>query len=490
MEVITRSPIINFLAMMLTVDSIPVDLQQDTLSCLTALVEGNRLLSQKLASNKSVMDRLMDIKDSKTSAAVLACGILHNMYMSLEWFDHNTPNKGASDAGLVPILTDILEHTQLSNETNGTSHSMPPDELLVLALDILATIAADLQEALEHASRNEKDFEGFADDDNDDKMEEADDLLDVEEGADEDHEMGAEDMQVDLQMVLDNEASGEGMPTDDSTLQRLVKGAAPHVLSLASRKKADVDEAIQSHALSGLNNIAWTISSIDFAASSGNDSLENFWSSFAQRVWTETVSPILASNKADIELASSTTSLAWALARSVKGAIKLREDEHRKFMALYQASKSLKDMVASPVQNGSPSSATEEPDAFQSLGVKSIGVLSQLALDPAPTSLNREIGVFLITILQNPDTPPADAVEALNQIFDVYADESFACDEAVFWADGFYKHLQEILPKMRKMAKGIDKRKLPELRARVDEVIMNLGGFLKYKKGERQGKDL
>jgi len=76
----------------------------------------------------------------------------------------------------------------------------------------------------------------------------------------------------------------------------------------------------------------------------------------------------------------------------------------------------------------------------------------------------------------------------LNQIFDIYADKSFACDE-VFWADGFYGHLEEILPKMSKVTKKIDKRKFGELRSRADEAVLNLGRFMRYKKKEKLQSD-
>lgn len=200
----------------------------------------------------------------------------------------------------------------------------------------------------------------------------------------------------------------------------------------------------------------------------------------AQTIWSATVSPVLASDTADIELASTITSLAWALSRSVHGVIKLKPEEPRKFMALYQASKNMEE----------PQVNTKDSDVFQGLGVKCIGVLGSLAVDPAPVELNREIGVFLVTTLAAlPETPAADTVEALNQIFDIYSDKSYAFDEPVFWGNGFYKHLEDILPKARKMAKSIDKRKFEELRARADEAVLNFGRFLKYKKTEKENVD-
>ena len=200
----------------------------------------------------------------------------------------------------------------------------------------------------------------------------------------------------------------------------------------------------------------------------------------AQEIWNKAVSPVLASNTADIALASSVTSLAWALARGVQGQITLQPEEQRKFMALYQASKSL------PIPQSPQSRVGKATDAFQGLGVKCIGVLGRLALTPAPIELNREIGVFLLTALNTiPEMPVADVVEALKQLFDIYADKEYACD-ATFVADGFLKHLEKILPKTRTAAKSVDKRKDTELRARADEAVLNLDRFIQYKKTERR----
>ena len=125
-------------------------------------------------------------------------------------------------------------------------------------------------------------------------------------------------------------------------------------------------------------------------------------------------------------------------------------------------------------------------DAFQGLGVKCIGVLGRLALNPAPLALNREIGVFLLTILSAlPETPVADMVQALDEIFDIYADKSYECDQ-IFWNNNFWKHLDELKVKVSKATKTIDKRKNTELRSRADEVVLNLQRFLSYKKKEQK----
>ncbi|PBP20651.1 ARM-like repeat-containing protein [Diplocarpon rosae] len=485
-EAITKlATVTNFLFGLLTFADTPSQIQNEVLSCLTALTEDNKLLDQQIVDKEDWLKGLIRIKDAENINSVAACGVLHNVFVTMQWFDHNTPVEGVSDSMLIPTLVNYMEHAQpQSNGTNVHTNSSSPDQVLQLALDITASIATSLQEALEHGSRNEKEFTGFDESVNDDvdEMNLVDDDAEVKDD-DISDEMNQDEIDAEMQMVLgdgsDDEDDSSG---DEITLDRLVRLAAPKLLTLAHPKK-DSNDPIQEHALSALNNVAWTISSIDFSTGHLN-SLQKFWASLSQKTWDEVISPVLASNTADIKLASSITSLAWAVSRSVKGAVAIKPEEQRKFMALYQASKGLDG-----AKNGQQK-AEDESDAFQSLGVKCIGVLGSIALDPAPVELNREIGIFLLSILSAlPDVPAADTVEALNQIFDIYSDKVYSFDEPVFWGDNFSKHLEDIQPKAKKLAKSIDKRKFGELRSRADEAVLNLGRFLIYKRKERANKD-
>lgn len=494
-EVLSKiSTIRNFLFGLLDFEATPDEVVHEVLSCLTSLTEDNKQLDKQIVDNRDWMKSLIRIKDSNGINAVAACGVLHNVFVAMSWYDHNTPMDGASDAGLIPTLVQYMQPSPQSNGTNGRIGNMTPDEVLQLALEITASIATSLQEALEHGNRyeNEKEFEGFGNDPEAKDVVKDEDVMDAdqediveakeEEEGNED-EMTQEEIDADMELVL---ADGPDVEDEDtliegSTLDRLVRIAAPKLLSLSRSTSGTSD--FQSHALAALNNIAWTVSTIDFSTGT-LESLHTFWASLCQQIWNEIISPVLASNTADIELASSITSLAWAVARSAKGKIQINADESSKFMALYQASKSL---PSNDTQTNRAKKADGDSDEFQGLGVKCIGVLGSLALEPAPIELNRQIGIFLLTVLSAmPEVPPADTVEALNQLFDIYADRSYSFDEPVFWGDNFYKHLEDIQPNAKKLTKSIDKRTHTELRARADEAMLNLGRFLVYKRKEKK----
>ncbi|KAG4030732.1 hypothetical protein MFRU_011g01880 [Monilinia fructicola] len=485
------STIINFLFGLLSLDTTPLEVNNEVLSCLAALTEDNKTLVEFITEQKDWFKLLMQLKNSGGFKGVATCGVLHNIFTAMNWADDNTPMDGASDAILLPTLIESMQQAQQTNGASGTNghttHSSP-DRILQMALEITASIATSLQEALELGNGKEEVFEGFGDDDedvNEDEMVEND--ADLSEGdlSEGENEMTQEDIEADMDMVLGDDPEEEEKSNDQDTLHQLVQIACPAVIALAQLSEdSDMQDGdVQTPALAALNNIAWTVSSIDFSKSHLG-SLQKAWAILAQRIWDEVVYRVLASNTANIELAASITSIAWAVSKSVQGRIQIRADEHRKFMALYHASKGFE----TPTDSKVPRKDAEDLDdsAFQSLGVKCIGVLGSLALEPAPTELNREVGVFLITLLAGvPETPAAHAVEALNEIFDIYADKSYSFDQSVFWGNEFDKHLAECLPKCKQMAKKIDKRKSPELRSRVDEGVLNLARFLKYKRTEK-----
>ncbi|RYP00417.1 hypothetical protein DL764_006516 [Monosporascus ibericus] len=492
--IVRNADITSFLLTLLSADFAPASVLENALLCMSTLSEDNLQFVEAILADEATKsyERLQSFQKEGGYKAVLACSILHNVFAVMEWHDQNPGKDGASDAVLVPTLSQSLEQAQSNgNMPNGHGSSSPAD-ILRLALQILASIGTTLQESLEKGNKEEwggiEDKDDAMDADVDAGSDDDEERLSEKgEPADDDDEMGDGEMEADMEMVTAaDDYPDEASRVDDlPTLRELLHRAMPQVLMIIARTTGD-DEAslsIRSRAFATLNNVSWTVSCMDFGEGQ-NAAILRAWSPVARTIWRGAVAPVLASDTSDVGLATVVTSLAWAVARTLHyttgdHAFSLSGGgEHEKFMSLYHASKNLR-----------AAEQEEEEDPFQSLGVKCVGVLGQLALDPgAPLELNREVGVFLLTqVLAGlpVDTPPADAVEALNQLFDIYGDESKACDREVFWRDDFLRHLEEVLPKFRAAVKTVDKRRSAELRQRADETLMNLTRFIQYKQKHR-----
>lgn len=501
--IVANQNVIRFLFRIVATDVVPQESFEETLSCLMTLSEDNLPLGQAITDDQETRcyDKLLELVAAGGPRSVLACGVLHNVFASLQWLDHSPGKDGACDAVLVPSLSKALEQPPPSNKDNGQADSWA--QMMQAALEIVASIGTDLQTALEKGNRpvpgaaakdeewngiedTEKDDdamdvdEGSGDDNDEDEDKEDEEEEDDEEEGDSDDE---EFDEADLEKVtgMDSEDESEENLDDLPTLRELINKAIPQLIRLTNIAVDDDNSiAIQGHAISALNNIAWTISCIDFSEGE-NTNIWKAWAPAGKRIWQRTISPILEADNADLQLATQLTSLAWAVARSLSGTTPLGKNEHRKFMSLYQVSKAQQNVIT-PDEN---KEQQPQEDPFQGLGVKCIGVLGALARDPAPIDINREVGVFLITLLGSagePGVAPADIIQALNEVFDIYGDEEYTCDAEVFWKDGFLSHLEELQPKLKAVAKGINKRTFEELRIKADEAMVNLGRFVQYKK--------
>ncbi|POR35928.1 Putative ARM-like repeat-containing protein [Tolypocladium paradoxum] len=449
------------------------NLRSDALACLMILCEDNVRLAKKVVDS-SCFETMVALKDEVDSDGILACATLHNIFAALDGSKDAPHIPNADDSILIPTLAKaVAAITPGQTGTNGSGWSSPVEQQQ-LALETLASIGTGLNSAMSGSAPQKEEVTETKDDED---MGEADEPVgsDGEDGeeaeGDDDDEMDADAMETDMEMVT----GADGGDDDDENindlpvLKALLQKAMPEVIRVACIQPADDDGMrLQSHALSALNNIAWSLSLVDIS-DDHNAGIQKAWAPVGRSLWEQVISPILSTDTADVGLAAQVTGLAWAVSRSLGGKTPLKADEHRKFITLYQATKGLE--------------AQDPEDPFQSLGVKCLGVLGQLAIDPAPTDLNREIGTFLVTVLASlPDTPAADAVEALNQVFDIYSDEGYAYDKQVFWKDNFMSHLEEVLPKARALVKTIDKKSKTELRTRADEAVLNLTRFLAYKK--------
>ncbi|KAF1737629.1 putative ARM-like repeat-containing protein [Beauveria bassiana] len=468
-------------------------LRTDALACLMLLCEDNDKLAQAISvAGNHTFETLLSLKDRLDGDGVLACAVLHNIFASLEASADARLPAEIDDSVLIPTLTKVLASYYAEEPAAAAGESWSdPAQYQQLALETLASIGtslsavaggpveADKAAAGKHKAPTRADGEDAGEDQ---EMDEADDVQshsgDEGMGDEEDEdEMTQEEIQADMDMVLgdDDDENIEHLPV----LQALVQKALPELIRIAaSQPSNEVAMAMQGHALSALNNIAWSLSVVDFA-DSHNAGILAAWSPAAKSIWAQVITPILASDTADLGLATQVTGLSWAIARALRSNTPLQPGEQRKFITLYQATRGS--------SSSSSSSSAEQPqtpdeDPFQSLGVKCIGVVGQLAMDPCPADTNRELGTFLVTVVSAlPQTAPAEAVEALNQLFDIYGEEDYAYDASVFWANNFVKHLEEAVPKARAMAKSVDKKTQAELRLRADEAVMNLTRFIAYK---------
>lgn len=458
------------------------------LACLMILCEDNADLARKIASadHGACYKTLLALKDETSGDGVLACAVLHGLYAALASSSKSPPSDIVDDSELIPTLTKALStFTPGLAVANGGGWSSPV-EYQQLALETLASIGTSISllmgEPVPTGKKGKRAPAAARDEVDDDADEDMGDVVgdglsededDAEEGdgegEDEGSEMDDDEMEADMDMVLGGEHVVDNID-DLPALKALLQLALPELIRIASLQPSDdVSMRFQGHALSALNNIAWSVSLVDFTVEQ-NAGVQNAWVPIGRAIWQQVITSILSSDTADVDLATQVTSLAWATARTLRGETPLQPNEHRKFISLYQATK------------GAPA-AQDPEDPFQALGVKCVGVLGQLALHPAPVDLNRDIGTFLVTLAAGlPETPAADSVEALNQLLDVYGNEEYGYDAEVFWKDGFLKHLEDAVPKARAMAKSINKTAQPELRIRADEVVLNLNRFLAYKK--------
>ncbi|KAJ9092174.1 hypothetical protein QFC20_007447 [Naganishia adeliensis] len=101
---------------------------------------------------------------------------------------------------------------------------------------------------------------------------------------------------------------------------------------------------------------------------------------------------------------------------------------------------------------------------------------------------NQACGSFLMSLVTSVTAGPGKQVgmesvlAALNAVFDVYGDERSSYDAPVFVKDGYLQSLAGVVHRMRVLAKGVDKRKKPELRVAAEEAYENLVAFIKYRR--------
>lgn len=223
-----------------------------------------------------------------------------------------------------------------------------------VALEILASIATaigyELDIGLKSASADNDEVDAMEEDDNEeDKVGEM--LADMDGVTGDDHQEA---------ISLSKSA--------DSIIRYLVEATAPALIVLSQLQPMPVIN-LRLRALGALNNLAWTVD----AAVPADGPLWEQWEKLTDDIWKSVVSPVLAANTADIELAEAVTVIAWAVAKAMKGGLDVSDGQHRAFIGLYQAA------------------LTDE------LRTKCVGVLGCLALPPNRIEVN-QVCLYMSTI--------------------------------------------------------------------------------------------
>ena len=446
----------------------PEKVQASATMCLLSLVEENEDLAKTFAGRQDHMELLVKLSDVLSEdlfvqlRTVSACGILHSLALEMNLLEDGISGKfGISEGKITSTLSTILKANQNFNQASDTQSLV-----LETALEVLASLATNVQFDLDEDAPNAT---GGGDDDKmmDGEAEEDEDDGDIDDEMDELDELGD-----DMAQVVGEEGSigaaksQQQLPQEtEQILKTLLEDVATVALALVSSASPPTTpqaSVVRLRALTMLNNLSWIFVEL---LDSFPPQFKEFWQKFAQQIWNNGATPVLLSNTADVELAETLTGLCWALAKATRGQVDISHNQHIAFMALY--------------------TATEDAE----LKAKCVGVLGSLAMAQGRVELNAEIGSFLIGLLSAlPKTPAEAAVEALDILYEIYADKGFDYDAPVFVQRKFVTELKQVQPKIKAMTKRIDKRTMPELRERADEVQLNLGHFISYKLNEQKEK--
>ncbi|CAZ81046.1 unnamed protein product [Tuber melanosporum] len=422
-------------------------LHETVAQCVYALTgESDDFVEAIVSDRYGYVSLLLELRDQSDPSlkSLYICGSLHNISLALKGTEVATDQE-ISDFSVVTILTDFLKSTPTASLTDDEQKVLIFKQLV---LEILASIATEATGGVsEEALGADQDGDiDFISGDGDGKDMTAPGELD-------------ESLRADMEMVVGDESNQESPDSAEGTvLHYLIVNTGPALLSIV-KSGASGSLPIHIRALSVLNNIAWTV---DATLSEGLGLWER-WQKLAREIWQSCITPVLVANTADVELAEAVTGLAWAISKSMNGSLDVSQGEHRAFVSLYHAAN------------------TDE------LRTKCVGVLGCLGLAQGRIEINREIGVFLMTlIVGGANTPANPLVEALNAIFDIYADAEFDYDEPVFVKSAFLDHLSKAISGVRSAVKKVDKNKFPEDRLRADDALLNLQRFIAYKKKERE----
>ncbi|KAI9312969.1 armadillo-type protein [Dichotomocladium elegans] len=505
---VNRLNVIAFLISFLSAaDQIPNRVVVAAGQCLNTLTDNNKDIYIEFQNNSQYIKMLYDIVDkfkdpNMILVRVLACAILVNIREAIQFTEFwDEGDDGASELNkmILPVLVESLNYdiqeavrqvihavesgNVAKHEETGEVTPRPKQPLS--KEEVITNLQLYIQSVEERLSTLQLSLELLADicvqdDAEDDGWEDADENMvdEDEEGWEEEGNNAEENIAetADLEQSTTSAAVNEQLIRSNPVVHAFIYQVMPQLIRLATLTPLSfpsenmlaptVSDAIaltHQRALECFNNFLLAMAEIpskfwfkEFKA----DACQGWRWLFdlANQVGASPASP------AREDVLEVIVTCLWSLGRGLQQDIPVEPSDVASLFGAYHATSS------------------------DSMRVKIVGCLGPIAMRQGAIEVNKEIGVFFMQVLNNTvsgQTSPAVAVEALNCMYDVYADCNFDYDEPVFIQGGFLVQLKKLVPTIRAMVKSVDKRRNFDLRSRSDEALINLVAFNKYKETER-----
>ncbi|CAO3617277.1 unnamed protein product [Cunninghamella blakesleeana] len=511
-KAINRLNMINFfISFLSSADQCPTRVVVAAGQCLTTLTEDNKDIFIEFQNHPEYINMLFNIltkfnSPDKILVKVLACAILMNLkevvQLSGSW-DDDRDSLSELNKTILPILVSSLDFDiqEAANQTiaaiqsgNITKHDEIAEEITPKPKQPLTNEEIYIKNVEDRLSTLQLSLEILADiciqndnDDGQDGWEEADDeMIDGEEDesfVDNINEDNIESYLDDPSAIVNDtnkNITEENMELLKSNpvlhsfiyqiFPKLITLATPTVLSFPSQ---DVSSSVSATVTLGLEMVHQrSLECFNNFLLAMNDLPTKLWFkehlNDAKQSWQwlfETAHKIGSAPSSDMRdtVLEVMVGCLWSLGRGLGQEIPLGPNDVATLCGAYQ-------------------SANQD----SSMRVKVVGCLGPIALRQGDINTNKNIGQFIMEILQNPQTNPDVRIESLNLLYDVYSDAAFDYDEPVFVQGDYLSQLKQLLPPTRAMVKAIDRRKQFDLRSRADEALTNLVAFIKYKTNERK----
>lgn len=505
-KAVNRLNIVTFLISFLSAaDQCPTRVVVAAGQCLTTLTDDNKDIYIEFQRHPEYVQMLLNIltkfeTPDKLLIRVLACAILMNVrevvQLSGSWDDERDA-LGELNKIIMPILIISLDYDiqnaanevkQIIESGNVTKHDesteitpKPKQPLTKGDLYIqnveerLTTLQLSLELLADICLQDDTEEDGW-----EDAGEDMDQDQDAEDMTDNLNEDNVEDYLLEAEKLGDNTTStavDEAVIRSNPVLGNFTYKVFPHLLQLATPTCVSFPQdgtfapgvtqgltLTHQRALECLNNFLLAMNEVPskFWFKEHISDATKTWSWLFQSAVLIGTAP--ASEERDAILEAIVGCL-WALGRGLGENIPLDPTHVPALCGAYKASTS------------------------ESMQVKIVGCLGSIAVRQGDINTNKDIGIFIMDILGkigSRETQPDVAVEALNFVFDVYSDCAFDYDAPVYVQGKFNNQLKQILPSVKALVKSVDRRKNFDLRNRLDEALMNLVAFIKYKASEKR----